>query len=135
MLNGLTSIGRLDNLGAFFISTVLIWVCYFFMSYVVFFSLPETAGLGWRAGLAVLVMGSFGMAAPVQGGFGTFHALVSGVLLLYGISEQEGVLFATLIHSMQTISFIIFGGISFFIASVLSPQKKEEKLQQERTKA
>lgn len=135
MLNGLTSIGRLENLAAFFTSTVLIWVCYFFMSYVVFFSLPETSGLDWRAGLAVLVMGSFGMAAPVQGGFGTFHALVSSVLLLYGISEREGVLFATLIHSMQTISFIIFGGISFFIASVLSPKKKKEDPQQEKTKA
>lgn len=131
MLSGLTSIGRIEKLGAFLLSTVLIWVCYFFLSYVVFFSLPETAGLSWRAGLAVLVMGSFGMAAPVQGGFGTFHALVSGVLLLYGVNEQEGVLFATLIHSLQTISFIFFGGISFFIASVLSskgkvrPQKKK----------
>lgn len=135
MLSGLTSIGRLDKLGAFLIATGLIWVCYYLMSYVVFFALPETAGLGWRAGLAVLVMGSFGMAAPVQGGFGTFHALVSGVLLLYGIQEQEGVLFATLIHSMQTVSFIFFGGISFFLASVLSPNKKKEKLAKEKSNA
>jgi len=124
MLNGLTSIGRVEKLGVFLATTVMIWVCYFLMSYVVFFSLPETSELTWRAGLAVLVMGSFGMAAPVQGGFGTFHALVSGVLLLYGIAEQEGVLFATLIHSMQTVSFILFGGISFFIASVVATRKE-----------
>jgi glycosyltransferase 2 family protein len=135
MLSGLTSIGRLDKLGAFLTATVLIWLCYYLMSYVVFFALPETAGLGWRAGLAVLVMGSFGMAAPVQGGFGTFHALVSGVLLLYGVQEQEGVLFATLIHSMQTVSFIFFGGISFFLASVSSPNKKKENLPKEKSNA
>jgi uncharacterized protein (TIRG00374 family) len=125
MVSGLTSIGRISNLSGFLISTLLIWICYFLMSYVVFFSLPETSDLGWRAGLSVLVMGSLGMAAPVQGGFGTFHALVSGVLLLYGVNEQEGVLFATLIHSMQTISFIIFGGISFFLASVVSTKRSK----------
>lgn len=134
MVSGLTSIGRIEKLGAFLTATVLIWVCYFLMSYVVFFSLPETSDLTWRAGLAVLVLGSFGMAAPVQGGFGTFHALVSGVLLLYGVNEQEGVLFATLIHSMQTVSFIFFGGISFFIASILSTKGKESR-QKEKSKA
>ncbi|MDF9800427.1 uncharacterized protein (TIRG00374 family) [Catalinimonas alkaloidigena] len=126
VLKGLTSISRIENKSGFWVSTFTIWLCYYMMSYVVFFALPETSILGWRAGLAVLVMGSLGMAAPVQGGFGTFHALVSGVLLLYGVAEQEGVLFATLIHSMQTISFIIFGGISFFIASVLSTKKREK---------
>lgn len=123
LLKGLTSVSRLENKTGFWLSTLAIWWCYYMMSFVVFFALPETSSLGWGAGLAVLVMGSLGMAAPVQGGFGTFHALVSGVLLLYGIAEQEGVLFATLIHSMQTISFIIFGGISFFVASVLSTKK------------
>jgi len=124
LLKGITSIGRIENKAGFWLSTLFMWVGYYMMSYVVFFALPETSALGLGAGLAVLVMGSLGMAAPVQGGFGTFHALVSGVLLLYGVAEQEGVLFATLIHSMQTVSFIIFGGISFFIASVLSTKKK-----------
>lgn len=135
LLKGLTSISRLENKAGFWLATISIWICYYMMSYLVFFSLPETAGLGWRAGLAVLVMGSLGMAAPVQGGFGTFHALVSGVLLLYGVAEQEGVLFATLIHSMQTISFIIFGGLSFFIASVLSTRKQEKNPQPQKFNA
>ena len=59
------------------------------MSYVVFFALPETEGLTAWAGVAVLVMGSFGMAAPVQGGFGAFHALVSGILVLYGSGRER----------------------------------------------
>ncbi|MFP4089271.1 MAG: lysylphosphatidylglycerol synthase transmembrane domain-containing protein [Cyclobacteriaceae bacterium] len=130
MLRGLTSISRIENKAGFWLATFLIWLSYFLMSYVVFFSLPETAGLGWRAGLAVLVMGSLGMAAPVQGGFGTFHALVSGVLLLYGIAEQEGVLFATLIHTMQTVCFILFGGISFFLASVISTRAPQNAVQE-----
>lgn len=121
---GLASIGSIENKIGFWMSTLLLWTCYFFMSYVVFFALPETENLTPWAGVAVLVMGSFGMAAPVQGGFGTFHALVSGVLVLYGVSESDGVLFATLVHGLQTLSFIVFGAVAFVLASVLPPRKQ-----------
>jgi hypothetical protein len=123
MLHGLTSIKKLDNPAGFWISSVLIWVLYYMMSYTMFFTLPETSHLGLLAGLAVLTTGSLGMAAPVQGGIGTFHILVSGVLVLYGISEQDGVLFATLTHGIQTLSFVIFGGISFAISLLISRRK------------
>ncbi len=128
---GLTSLGKIENKLGFWTATVLMWCMYYLMSYLMFFALPETAHLGWRAGLAVLVMGGLGMAAPVQGGIGAFHALVSGVLLLYGITETDGVLFATLVHGIQTLAFIFFGGLSFFIASLIatsipSVQKQEE---------
>ena len=120
---GLTSVRYIENKVGFWASTVLLWTCYFLLSYVVFFALPETEDLTPWAGVAVLVMGSFGMAAPVQGGFGTFHALVSGVLVLYGISESDGVLFATLVHGLQTLSFIVFGAVAFVLAAVLTPRK------------
>ncbi|MGB3587206.1 MAG: lysylphosphatidylglycerol synthase transmembrane domain-containing protein [Tunicatimonas sp.] len=123
VLKGVTSIGKIKKQGQFWLATISMWTMYFLMSYTVFFAIPETSGLGISAGLAVLVMGSLGMAAPVQGGFGTFHALVSGVLLLYGIEQSDGVLFATLIHGMQTLSFIIMGGFAFFMVSVLSSRK------------
>ncbi len=124
VVRGLASIGRIENKVGFWTSTIFLWVCYFSMSYVVFFALPETENLTPWAGVAVLVMGSFGMAAPVQGGFGTFHALVSGVLVLYGVSESDGVLFATLIHGLQTLSFIVFGAVAFVLASVLTPHQQ-----------
>ncbi|MEM9830887.1 MAG: lysylphosphatidylglycerol synthase transmembrane domain-containing protein [Bacteroidota bacterium] len=123
VLKGMTSIAKIKQQGKFWLATVSMWFMYFLMSYVVFLAIPETSNLGASAGLAVLVMGSLGMAAPVQGGFGTFHALVSGVLLLYGIQQADGVLFATLIHGMQTVSFILMGGFAFFMVSVLSSRK------------
>lgn len=123
MLKGLTSIRQLNNRTGFWVSSVLLWVMYFMMSYLMFFTLPETSGLGLLAGMAVLTMGSLGMAAPVQGGIGTFHILVSGVLMLYGLSEADGVLFATLSHGLQTISFVIFGGISFAISLLIARRK------------
>jgi hypothetical protein len=61
----------------------------------------------------VLVMGSIGMIAPVQGGIGTFHAMVAFILLYYGIPEAQGKVFAMLAHTSQMIIVLIFGGISF----------------------
>lgn len=80
------------------------------MAYVVIFALPPTENLSLMAGLTILVMGGLGMAAPVQGGIGTYHALVSSVLVLYGIKETDGVLFATILHTTQTIAVLVVGG-------------------------
>lgn len=123
MVEGLTSIKRINNKGAFWSSTVVIWLMYFLMSYVVFFALDSTSGLGFLAGLSILIMGGLGMAAPVQGGIGTFHAMVSGVLILYGISEENGVLFAFILHISQTIAVVFMGGISFLITLFISRNK------------
>ena len=131
MVTGITSIRYLEQKAVFWILTVATWVCYFFMSYLIFHAIPETSHLGVMAGISVLVMGSLGMAAPVQGGVGTFHALVSGVLILYGIGERDGVLFATVAHGLQMLAVIVFGAISFFWASTLSTRRAKAKQTQE----
>ncbi len=138
MCAGLMSIRTIDNKFGFWSSTLLIWVLYYLMAYVVFFSLPQTAGLGYMAGLTILVMGGLGMAAPVQGGIGTYHALVSSVLVLYGILETDGVLFATVLHTSQTLAVLLVGGLCLLIISfnkraVLAEDvKKETNVQQKR---
>ena len=119
LISGLKSIRNVKEKTAFFVSTALIWILYYLMSYVIVFSFPETSGLDFFAGLSILMAGGLGMAAPVQGGIGTYHAFVGGVLMLYGISKEDGVLFATLLHSSQFVSLTIFGGISFIISLFL----------------
>lgn len=116
LYNGFTSVLKLENKVGFWGSTILIWVFYFAMAYVVVFALPTTSHLGLLAGLSILIMGGLGMSAPVQGGFGTYHILVGSVLGLYGVVEKDGYFFATLIHSSQTLAILIFGGVSFIIS-------------------
>jgi hypothetical protein len=85
------------------------------MSYVVFYSMGPTAHLGWRAGLALLVMGGLAMSAPVQGGIGAYHLLVAGLLIYYGVSKEDGLSFAFLLHSSQMVLIIIAGVIAGII--------------------
>lgn len=127
MINGILSIKKVKNKPLFFTLTVLIWILYYLMSYVVVFSIKETSGLSPLAGLVILVAGGLGMSAPVQGGIGTYHAFVSSVLILYGITYKDGVLFATLLHTSQFIFMLIVGSISLLISIVLGRNKTRDE--------
>ncbi len=123
---GLTSIRKINNQLGFWLSSVMIWVLYYLMSYIVVFALPSTSNLSPIAGLTILAMGSIGMAAPVQGGIGTYHFMVTGVLVLYGIDQSQGILFTTLLHTSQTVGVIIVGVISLFISANLVKKVGDE---------
>lgn len=120
LVAGIFSIRRINRKLGFILSTLSIWAFYYLMSYIVFFSMEQTSGLGFLAGLSVLIMGGIGMSAPVQGGIGTFHILVSSTLFLYGVSEEDGILFATVLHTSQVLMVILTGSISFIISLFIS---------------
>ena len=122
MLQGVFSITKLDNQVAFWGHTVFVWVMYYAMSLVVFMAMPATSNLGWGAGLSVLVIGSLGMAAPVQGGVGVYHLLVQSTLLLYGIPKEEGMAYALLVHTSQTLLVVLMGVISFTASVLYNPR-------------
>ena len=70
-LHGLQSIRNLKNPMAFIIHSILVWVCYIFMTYFAFRALPETTSLDIWACLACLFFGGFAMVAT-PGGLGVF---------------------------------------------------------------
>jgi glycosyltransferase 2 family protein len=109
LVTGLRSITNLSRPWLFVFHSVLIWVLYFLGVYFCFLALPYTAGLGYRAALFALVAGGFAMSAPVQGGIGAYHLLVSRGLTLYGLSQQDGLAFATLVHGLQLLLVLVFG--------------------------
>ncbi len=118
VLNGLVSIKKAGKNPAFWISTLLIWVLYFLMTYLMFNALEGTSHLGLLAGFAVLIMGGIGMSAPVQGGIGTFHALVMATLIAYDVQEGTAATFAGLLHISQTIMIIVIGLLGLVISII-----------------
>ncbi len=117
---GVMSIRKVENKPLFFFNTLIIWVMYFFMSYVVFFSIPSTSHLGYEVGLAVLVVSGIAMIVPVQGGIGAYHLFISTTLIFFGLTREDGLVYATLMHASQLVLYIVGGGISFIIAVFLS---------------
>lgn len=115
LFSGLKSIFRLKRRWEFLFLTILLWVAYFFMSYFPLLCLESTSRLGVGATMFILVIGSFGMAAPVQSGLGAYHWIISrGMLVAYAIPLEEGLTYATLEHESQMILIAIAGAISLY---------------------
>ncbi len=112
MGEGLRSVLKMKNTWLFLLHTIFIWFMYFAVAYSCFFSIDATSGLGIEAGIFTLTVGGLGMTAPVQGGFGAYHILVSKGLTLFGISESDGLVLATIIHTSQTVLVLLLGSIS-----------------------
>ncbi len=123
MWEGVISVRKMQNKWSFILHSFLIWIGYYFAAYLLTFALPDSRPLSWLAGLTILMMGSLGMAAPVQGGTGPYHLLVSSALMLYGWSQEEGIILATFIWASQTLLTVIVGGISFVISLFINGQR------------
>jgi uncharacterized membrane protein YbhN (UPF0104 family) len=114
ILDGLVSGFKMPQKWTFIIYTILLWVCYWAMSYTTILAFDNLkAGLGADDALFLMMVGSFGWVIPVQGGIGAYHLIISLALLsVYGISQTTGVVFATISHGSQTITMLIFGALS-----------------------
>ena len=113
----------MKNSTLFIAHTVFIWTMYFLMGYIAFFALEATSNLSLLAGLSVIVLASMGIIAPVPSGIGTYHYLVTKGLVLYGIKEIDGLTYATITHSTQSIMVIIIGGIFLILMPFLLKPK------------
>lgn len=118
-LDGMLSLRKIRRPVGFLLSTILLWTVYYLMSYLIVFSVPETAHLGPGVGFMLLVTGGIAISIPVQSGFGTYHGMISGMLFLYGIDKITGLFLATLLHTSQIVAVAIFGSIALIIATIL----------------
>ena len=125
MKDGFKSISGLKNKSGFWGHTFIIWLMYLLMTYVCFFSIEETQILNLADGLYTMVIGGFGMVAPVQGGIGAYHYIVKVGLMILDISESSALLFATVVHTAQTLMTLGAGGISIFMV-FLSKRKVKD---------
>ena len=115
LLSGVLAIKTLKNPLGFWVSSVVIWIIYFLTMYTVSQGIGSAANLSGSQVLLVMVMGTIGMIAPVQGGIGTFHALVAYILVVFGVSEADGKIFAAIIHGTQMLLVIGVGLLSWIL--------------------
>jgi uncharacterized protein (TIRG00374 family) len=118
-LEGLKSIAKLKNIPAFIFHSVMIWVMYYLMLYLCFFSFEPTSHLGPLPALMVFIFGSLGMLVPAPGGMGSYHALVVAGLMLYGVSEFDAFSFAMIVFfTIQIFGNILFGIIGLILLPI-----------------
>ncbi len=115
---GMKSVMKMEKKALFIAHTLFIWLMYLLMTWAVLMALPATAALGAADALFILVAGGLGMAAPVQGGIGTYHWIVTVGLGIYGIPREDGLVFATLSHESQALLMIVLGSFSMLMVFV-----------------
>ncbi|MFT5916799.1 MAG: hypothetical protein ACJAWV_003036 [Flammeovirgaceae bacterium] len=127
MKDGLLSIKKLSRKQrlAFILHTLNIWAMYYFMSYVLFLSMPATSNLSLMTGCTVLIMSGIAMVIPSPGGIGTYHFFVTATLIAYGLEEGIAKNSALLMHSVQYLATIIIGGLSFLISIFIARKQGE----------
>lgn len=128
VISGVKTVTKMRSRKAFLFHTFLIWLMYFAMTYVIVFSIPATSNLTPIDGLFLLVIGGLGMAAPVQGGIGAFHWIVTMALSLYGISREDGLVFATIQHESQAFLAIILGATSILMLFLNSRRNRKNNI-------
>jgi uncharacterized protein (TIRG00374 family) len=108
LLLGMQSILKMPHKWWFIIQTILIWLLYIGMFWVVLFAFPETKHLSFDAVLVSFIAGSIAMVIS-NGGFGVYPVFVAEALSIYGVSKEIGTAFGLLMWTSQTLLVIIFG--------------------------
>ena len=115
VIHGFKSGYKMQQRWPFFGYTLGLWICYLAMSFCTIQAFSAVSALNLLDAAFLMVVGSLGWVLPVQGGIGAYHFIVSLALTsVYGVSQTEGLIFATVSHGSQALTMIVFGLISLF---------------------
>ena len=116
---GFASCLQMKRKWLFFTYTALIWMTYWFMAASTVWAAPFLDNLDMVDALFLSLVGGLGFAVPVPGGIGAFHFVISMALAtLYGVPVELGVVYATLSHTSQAITQIVFGTVSYVYEAI-----------------
>lgn len=124
---GVASLRRLDNLPLYLFYSIGIWVAYYLHFYIAFFSFDFTAHIDPLAGLLIFCVGSFAVLVPTPNGAGPWHFAVKTMLVLYGVAEAPAILFAFLVHTIQTILVVVMGVVGWADLSLIQHNPQNPK--------
>lgn len=114
LLQGFSSCLKMEKKWLFFAYTALIWLTYWFMAASTMWAAPFLEELNMIDALFLSLVGGLGFAVPVPGGIGAFHFIIGLALsMIYGLPMEMGIIYATLSHTSQAITQIIFGLASY----------------------
>ena len=122
LIDGLLSIGELQNKNTFLGYTIIVWICYYLSFWSYSQSLVESSQLSMLSLFFVFSISGLGMAAPVQGGVGAFHWIVSKGFIAVGLGASSALVTATLIHASAMVIFIITGLIALVYVALSNPK-------------
>ncbi|WP_299676711.1 lysylphosphatidylglycerol synthase transmembrane domain-containing protein [uncultured Tenacibaculum sp.] len=121
LIEGATSIFKMENKWAFIFHTVFIWVMYVAMFWV---TIPSIEGLQVPFGAVLIgfIAGGFSIAAT-NGGIGLYPIAVAGAFMLFGVEKDPSEAFGWIMWTAQTLMIVVFGGLAFLLLPIYNKAK------------
>lgn len=111
--SGIVSLRRVDNAPLYVFYSFAIWACYFLHFYVAFFCFDFTAGINPAQAFLIFCIGTFAVLVPTPNGAGPWHFAVKTMLVLYGVAEMPAIMFALVVHTIQTFEVVLLGAYAW----------------------
>ena len=127
-VDGLKTVGQLENTGLYIFYSLLIWFLYYMMTYFCFYSFQPTAHLGPIEALVTFVFGTLGIVFPSPGGLGSYHFLITEALKIYDVNEADAFSFANLIFfSIQIFCNVLFGILALILLPLINRNRTDQE--------
>lgn len=125
MWEGIVSLRKVRNLPLYLVYSFGIWLAYFLHFYIAFFCFDFTADILPVEAFLIFCIGSFAVLVPTPNGAGPWHFAVKTMLVIYGVAESQAILFALVVHTIQTALVILLGVVGWADLNRLTPLPKQ----------
>lgn len=119
---GLSSVKDINKKFQFVFLSLAIWASYFYSLYVCFFAFTGTSHLGQSECLVLLLFGTFGVVFS-PGGLGAYPAIITALLLYYGVEQIAAFSFPWMAWTSQFILIVILGLVSLILLPIINKSK------------
>lgn len=121
---GIRSLRKVSSLPLYLFYSVLIWAGYFLHFYIAFFCFDFTAQIPLPAAFLIFCVGTFAVLVPTPNGAGPWHFAVKTMLVLYGVAEPDAIMFALVVHTIQTALVVVLGIFGWIRLNLRKPIPK-----------
>lgn len=106
---GIISLGKMKSLWLYIFYSFAIWFCYYLHFSLTLYCFDFTSQLTQLDALVIFCAGSYAVLIPTPNGAGPWHFAVKTMLVLYGVGAANAIMFALVVHAMQTALIIALG--------------------------
>lgn len=107
--DGIFSLRGVKNKPLLVFYSLMIWVSYFLHYRITFYCFGFTANLGFTIAIVSFIVGSISVIVPTPNGAGPWHFAVKTILVLYGLTDANAVMFVLIVHTVQTALIPLLG--------------------------
>lgn len=106
---GIISVKNVKSPLTFIALSFFIFTCYWINFYLCTFAMQGTSELNLFNALFIVTSSAFSQFAPIQGGVGAFHWIVSQALMVFSVKPEIALAWATAMHAVGILFRIVTG--------------------------